>query len=145
MKWFLCALLLLTLGLLVKCTNFFYAEYENFPDYAKKEVVYKQYQGLIQSVDLAIESSDSFLSLAAQIEKVSFPQGMLRVELKHEGEEPTIIFKTQNISSRRSVLINGSGYGRLGDTDVIIIDYPIHRYGVESCRIYIEDQSAQEQ
>jgi len=70
---------------------------------------------------------------------------MLRVELKHEEEEPTIIFKTQNISSRRSVLINGSGYGRLGDTDVIIIDYPIDRYGVESCRIYIEDQSAQEQ
>ena len=125
-----------------------YKSHQNFPEYAKSEVVYKKYDHLIKQIDDNIMKSDTALSLASNLEKMQLPNNLIYLALEktkdnddfgHNDKNIIEIIKTQDHSSRSTTIINGSGYGTIGNTKILIIDYEIEKFDdVESCIIYIK-------
>lgn len=137
--WIIIVVFTLAIVLLIsKCSMSLYDEVANFPEYAKKDVVYKQFSGLISGLDIAIESSSSQLSLAASIEKITLNDEIILVRLDKLENEPLIVKQKNNSENSRTIIMNGSGYGVIDEQDILIIDYPINRHGIENCLIYIK-------
>jgi hypothetical protein len=126
-----------------KCSHGVYTSvsegFENFPGYAKKEVMYKKYNNLLSSIDEAVKQSDSYLSLAAKLEKIKKPDELIYFFLKSKNESRALVKKFKGSRSSK-VLINGTGYGQVDGQHIVIIDYPVNQYGVKSCLMYFLDR-----
>lgn len=138
--WTIMTVIVVLVVLLIgKCSMSLYDGIKNFPDYAKQEVVYKQYAQLIADLDIAIKSSTSQFSLAANIEKITSTSDIIYVGLEKNEGEPLVV-KEKVKGSRRTTTMNGSGYGSVGEQAILIIDYPVNRHGIDDCVIYIKHE-----
>ena len=113
-----------------------YRVYRNFPDYAKREVVYAKYAPLLQDIDEAVEQSRSVNDLEANLRKIDAPENLAYLGLEDDNN-----FETDLIGSTGSVstfVINGSGYGQINGRDIVIIHYDVDKFSeVEDCIIYL--------
>lgn len=133
-------ILLLGLGAFKLFQNFS-SSVDSFPDYAKRDVVYSQYGPLIERVQSAIEASESMYDLAARLEKIPVPDELLYLTLTKEGasfdDDKIEIVDKLDVRSSSYTLIGNTGYGRLNDLPVIVIELPVNRHSIEDCLIYL--------
>ncbi len=126
-----------------KCSHSVYKsiseDLENFPEYAKKEVIYKKYSNLLASIDNAAKQSDSYLSFAAKLEKIEKPDEMIYFFLDSKNESRALLKKFKGMRTSR-LLINGTGYGQVDGQNIVIIDYPVNQHGVKNCLMYFVDK-----
>lgn len=115
---------------------------DDFPEYAKKETVYRQYGTFIGKVQAAIDESQTMHDLAARLEKVELPDELLYLTLIKEAsnsfdQDKLEIVERVEVSSSAYTLINGSGHGTINDMPVIVIQLPVDRHSIEECLIYL--------
>ena len=135
-----------------KCSHSVYTNvskgFENFPEYAKKDVIYRKYNALLASIDKAVEQSDSYLSLAAKLEKLPKPDDVIYFSIeRHQANslddtERMVLIKKIKAGNISKILINGTGYGQVDGQNILIIDYPVNQYNVKSCLVYFVDKQA---
>jgi len=130
------------LALLGTCTYLFSKMSVNFPDYAKREVVYAQYSDLIDAVDTSISNAESKQQLLDAFDKITYPKKTVRVVIEDDDNSIVIRNRLADGSSSKFI-INGSGHGRLSKTDVILISYPINRFELDDVEIAIEYEPTQ--
>lgn len=140
------ALILLLIG---KCSVGVYQGFKEFPEYAKKEVLHVKYKDLLKSIDKTVEKSDSFLSFAANLEKIEKPDDLVYFALnknatKNGVTSPDLVeivnkLKKPNATSTNKVLINGTGYGQFNGENIVIIEYAINKHDVKNCVLYFKD------
>jgi len=120
------ALLLVVLGLMSKCGYSTYRAFKDFPEEAKKEVLFTRYSQMLSAFDQAIANSDTPYSLAAKLENINYPEGTKRVFINEADDgEPLDIIGTSENYSKSSILIDGSGYGKFNGEPVWVINYPL--------------------
>ena len=146
--------IILTIMILLvgKCSHSVYTSvskgFENFPEYAKKDVIYQKYNALLSSIDKAVEQSDSYLSLAAKLEKMPKPDDLIyfSIEKKQsknfDNAQRIVLVKKIKGTRISKILINGTGYGQVDGQNILVIDYPVNQYDVKSCLIYFVDKQA---
>lgn len=122
---------------------------DNFPEYAKKEAVYRQYGPLIGDVQAAIDASESMHDLAARLEKLQLPDELLYLALIKEtsssfDEDKLEIVERIDVRSSSYTLIDGTGHGKLNDLPVIVIELPVNRHSIEECLIYLRHYPSRE-
>lgn len=115
---------------------------ENFPEYAKRDVVYAQYGLLIADVNEAIEAAESMHDLAARLEKLTVPDELLYLMLTKQTsdsfqKEKIEIVERINVRSSGYTLVDDTGHGTLNDLPVIVIKLPVDRHSIEDCFIYL--------
>lgn len=147
MKAFLIITSIFVLSILLmvgSCSYFIYDGYQSFPEYAKKEVVYKKYSEYIDQLKKRIEESDSTLDLASKLEKMDHPEELIYLALEMESEDMLDDEKIDIVKKFKkgsySTFSNGeTGYGTINDVDIIIINYDISKYSdLEGCLIYLK-------
>jgi len=139
--------LILVVLLMGKCSYSVYTEFKEFPEYAKKEVLHVKYKDLLKSIDETLEKSDSFLSFAANLEKIEKPDDLIYFALKknetkkgfEKNDIVDIVKKFEGGGSFNKTLINGAGYGTVEKQNILIIEYSINKYDVEDCIMYFKD------
>jgi len=112
------------------CVYMIYSEVMDFPEYAKKEVVYNEYKDLISDVDDTVLSSKDLIALATLLRKKDYPENMLYLKIEEESgqDNQTVeILKNFNWTSHSFSIVNGAGYGSLANSagvkkEIIIID-----------------------
>ena len=142
------ALLVLLMG---KCSVGMYQGFKDFPEYAKKEVLHVKYKDLLKSIDKAVETSDSYFSFVANVEKIEKPNDLIYFALnKNEtkkGMTTTDLveivnkLKKSNSTSTSKVLINGTGYRQFNGQNTVIIEYAINKHDVKDCVMYFKDSN----
>jgi len=134
------ALILVALGLMSKCGYSTYRAFKDFPEEAKKEVLFTRYSKLLGAFDQAIETSDTPYSLAAKLENINYPSGTKRVFINEADDgDPLDIIGTNENYSKSSILIDGSGYGKFNGQPVWVINYPLdNNSGIFKNYDYIE-------
>lgn len=115
---------------------------ENFPEYAEKDAVYARYGSFIEEVQTTIDASQSMHDLAARLEKISMPEELVYLTLIKEDGDPfdsddLEIVKKFDVKSKQHTIINGTGYGKLNDVPVIVINVPVNRHSIEESYIYL--------
>lgn len=143
------ALIVALLAILVGAiaTGVYFIE-KDFPDYARKDVVYAAYTDFLGAVDTAVAESDSMLSLAARLEKLERPEELIYLALEksdaddfgYGDTERLEIVKSFEDGTFRSTLINGTGHGRVNGRNIVIIEHDIDAFELEHCVIYMERQ-----
>lgn len=121
---------------------------DDFPEYAKKEAVYRQYGPFIADVQAAIDASESMHDLAARLENLQLPDELLYLALTKEtsnsfDEDKLEIVERINVSSSSYMLVEGTGHGKLNDLPVIVIELPVNRHSIEDCFIYLRHDPSQ--
>lgn len=120
---------------------------EDFPEYATREVVYARHGDLIKQVQSSIDASESKYDLAARLEKIRSPEELLYLTLTTEtagsfDDEKMEIIEKLDVSSSSYTIVNGTGYGKLNDIAVIVINLPVGRHSVEDLHIFIKYEPA---
>lgn len=123
-----------------------YSTYANFPEYAKREVVYKKYEALLDAIDETVKKSNSILDLAANLEKIDMPDELIYLALEKTGKgnlgaekDLLEILKKFKDGSVSRMIMNGAGYGRVDGREVIIIEYEIKNFdGIDQCILYLK-------
>jgi len=133
----LALVILVVLLLLSTCTYFFIKKTTDFPDYAKREIVFSKYSKLIDAVKSGIVNADSKQQLLDTFDNINYPEGTARV-LIEDGDDNIVIRNRTAAGSTHKFIINGSGYGHLDNTPVIYITYPIDRFELDDLEIAIE-------
>lgn len=122
---------------------------KNFPAYAEKAVLHKQYSNLITDIETSINESDTALSLAAKLEKIALPEEVIYLTLEKvsdsnfdkDNKHIDIIKKFGDSGSKSTTIINGTGYGRINGDDIVIISQPIEKIAtLESYLIYLKHE-----
>jgi len=68
------------------CAYSVYKSHKNFPEYAKKELLYEKYKNYLNSIDQELASSTSLLDFAAKIEKLEHPEEVIYLCLEKESD-----------------------------------------------------------
>ena len=124
-----------------------YRGVESIPSYAKKEVVYANYNTFIGAIDIAAQQSTSREDLVDRLEEISKPENLIYMALDDDQQGishvSTTIVKKREWSSHSTIVINGTGIGKLDGDEVIIIEHPVEKHGVADVIIYLlpENQS----
>lgn len=119
------------------------ADMMELPEYATKDAVYAQYGSLIKEVETAIEESQSFYGLAAQLEKIEMPAELVYLTLIKQDEnrfddEKIEIVKKFDFTSFQQTIHGTTGYGKLNDVPVIVINLPVNRHSIKDSYIYLK-------
>lgn len=128
----------------------FTSSIEDFPEYARRDVVYAHYGSLIDEIQAAIKASESMHDLAARLEKTPMPDELLYLTLTKETsdvfeKEKLEVVERSDVQSTSYTLINDTGHGKLNDLPVIVIKLPVNRHSIEDCFIYLRHESPQDQ
>lgn len=115
---------------------------DDFPEYAKKDTVYKRHGELIAEIEAIISGSQSMYDLAARLEKMTLPDEIVYLTLIKITEDSFTdnkidVVKTLEITSRSQTIIDGTGFGKLNGIPVTVIRLPVNRHSIEDCFIYI--------
>ena len=145
--------LLLFLLMFGSCGYLIYKSYKNYPDYAKKDVVYSKYKNLLNEIDANVAKSSTSLDLAANLQKISMPPNLEYMALDKYSSSSDfdnnnvieIVNKLKN-HSLSTTTINGAGYGSDGKNKFVIIKYPINKFNnIKSCTIYLKHTEEHQQ
>jgi len=132
-------------------TQTFLTMFTNFPEHAKRKVVYEKYKDLLVSIDTCVADSDSVYSLAANLKKIEKPNELLYFAFEQESwsndlfdddaEEMIEITRRFQGECTDRVVKKGSGYGQLNGKPIIIIEYAINFPDVKYFIIYLQDSN----
>lgn len=137
------AVILTLLGLgAFKLYQGYTAAIDEFPEYARRDVVYAHYNSLIESVNEIIDESQSMHDLAARLEKLTVPDELVYLTLTKQTDhsfdnDKLEIVEKFPVRSSSHTLINGTGLGKLNDVAVIVINLPVNRHSIEDCFMYL--------
>jgi len=134
-------LLIVVFLLIAKCGHSIYKSFRDFPEYATEEVLSKQYQQLISDIDAQIECGNTLFAIGANLEKINYPSNTIYVVLTDDEDEETVVLGKKH-SSRSSVLINGFGHGKLNGQEVVIVQRPVNKAGIEEVIVYLQHDSS---
>ena len=129
------------------CAFSVYKGYEDFPEYAKKEVVYKKYGTYIKEVKEVIKNSDSKLSLAANLEKLPQAKELLYFGLDYFGSEgdDLDIVKNYDGGSTSTFSTGETGYGTVDGIKIIIIKIEVTKFDPDfDVKIYLRHHENQD-
>ena len=127
------------------CAFGIYKSHKNFPDYAKKEVLYEKHKDYLASIDHELSESSSALDFAARIEKIEAPSELIYLCIEKESDihdhnknsDEIEIIKKFESGSKSTFTSNGSGYGKINGQAIVILRHDISRIkGLENCLIY---------
>lgn len=125
--------LLFLLLVMSYCSYSVYRGFADFPDWAKKEVVYEQHGNLIKAIEAEINAASSLYDLAARLEKTSYADQILYMEIEHvpgkdeetgdpfEEEEELVVIGDKGSSSQSYFLQDDVGYGTRNGINTIVI------------------------
>ena len=68
------------------CIYKIYDSHQNFPDYAKKDILHTKYQDYLSQIDSLMKSSSSQLDFAAKLEKLDHPTNLIYLCLIKETD-----------------------------------------------------------
>ncbi|MDD7986693.1 hypothetical protein PQO01_17225 [Lentisphaera marina] len=132
------------------CAFGIYKSHKNFPEYAKKDVLYTKYKDYLSEIDHELQESSSALDFAARLEKLNHPDEVIYLCIEKErdihdhsnkSDEIEIIKKFES-GSKSTYTSNGTGYGSINDQDIVIIRHDISSIkGLDKCVIYFNHEA----
>lgn len=131
-------ILVILVLLVAKCGHSIYSGISNFPEYATSEVLSKKYSQLIADIDEQLAAGTTLLSVSANLETINYPLETVYVALEIEQGDDIVIKGKEHRKSHSRFLINGFGYGRLGEQDVVIVTRPVDRFGLDDVVVFLE-------
>ena len=114
------------------CSYSIYRGFADFPEWAKKEVVYTRYADLIASIESEIKHADSLYDLAAKLEKLPYASEIQYMEIEHVpgkseedddpfAEEEELVVIDDEASSHNHFLSDSVGYGNRNGLDTVVV------------------------
>ena len=124
-----------------------YERFQNFPQYAQREVTYKKYELLLKDIDACVGKNNTVLSLAACLERIHTPDELMYFALERdvgingksdEGKRINIVRNYTESCSQDITVKNGSGYGNIGEQKIIVSHYDIKKFEeIKRCILYM--------
>ena len=139
------------------CSYSVYRGFADFPDWAKKDVVYEQHGNLIQAIETEIKEATSLYDMAARLEKSSYADQILYMEIEHvpgkdvdtedsfEDEEDLLVI-ADGASSQSYFLHDEVGYGSRDGIDTIVVRIDVeHLFEINHVLFHIKTQEQLQQ